>query len=99
MTLPTLFPTVSAPVGIASCFVKLAGYLLVDPEDVDLRAMHNLVEDCIAVHDYWYDRSDDHGVWQRGSYEEAVIKKALHIYPDLKPLWVTKIQAMEGSTS
>ena len=51
-------------------------------------------ETMLAKHDWYYNFSDDHGVWTRGEAEIAKIHHILETRPDLQPsyqLWLSRV--------
>jgi hypothetical protein len=41
----------------------------------------------LREHDYYYEMSDDHRVWQKGRGERATIMSALKANPSFEPIW------------
>lgn len=53
-------------------------------------------KEMLRCHDYYYEMSDDHRVWQKGRSERARIMSALKANPSFEPIWREYVEGMKS---
>lgn len=79
--------TYSKKLPLSDTFKQLDSCLYVDPEDLEAEEVERIFKLAIAEHDYWYDRSDDLRVYDRGQAESNIILEHTSRDKSLYEVW------------
>lgn len=79
--------TYSKPLPLSQTFQLLASLLHVDPEDLDAEERDRIFQQALKEFDYWYDRSDDLRVYDKGQMEYNIILEHTSRDKELYEIW------------
>lgn len=73
----------------------LRNCLYLNPEDLNQKKLKKTFLDALGKHDFWFDRSDDDEVYQRGQVEYQILQDTIARHPELLALYQEYVKRIE----